>query len=125
TNGTYDVSTPNPVYWQNIHNIVAAAGSYGIEIILDVYDNYNPWFTTGNSPNSIAKLTAYGQFLGNEFKDLPNIIWMWGNDYSENSAGDADLAAVIQGIRQNDNIHIGWATDEFGPSLDNTALRQT
>src|SRR5262249_3128390 len=98
TGAPHDTSTPAGRYWQNVHNILAAAGTYGIEIILDVYDNYNPWFGGQNSPNSTTKLNQYGQFLGQEFSDLPNIIWMWGNDYSPNSAGDADLAAVIQGI---------------------------
>jgi hypothetical protein len=121
--GASDTTSTAGRYWQNIHNIVAAAGTYGIEVVLDVYDNYNPWFTGGNSPNSTAKLSAYGVFLGNEFKDLPNVVWMLCNDYSENSAGDADLKAVIQGIRQNDTQHLGWAMDEYGATFDNTGLR--
>jgi uncharacterized protein DUF4038/collagenase-like protein with putative collagen-binding domain len=121
---TYDVSTPDTAYWNNVYNIVSTAGQYGIQVLLDVYDNYNPWFTGGNSSNSTAKLNAYGQFLGQKFAGLDNIIWMVGNDYSENSAGDADLTAVIQGIRQYDTRHLGWAMDEYGATFDNTGLRQ-
>ena len=121
---TYDVSTPDTAYWNNVYNIVSTAGQYGIQVLLDVYDNYNPWFTGGNSPNSTAKLNAYGQFLGQKFAGLDNIIWMVGNDYSENSAGDVDLTAVIQGIRQYDTRHLGWAMDEYGATFDNTGLRQ-
>ncbi len=121
---TFDVSTPNAAYWQNIDKIIKAAAQNGIEIILDVYDNYNPWFGSGSSPNSLAKLTAYGQFLGKRYASADNIIWMIGNDYSENAGGDASLAAVIQGIRQFDTRHLGFAFDTYGATFDNTGLRQ-
>jgi fibronectin type 3 domain-containing protein len=120
----FDVSTPNAAYWQNIDNIIKAAAQNGIEIILNTYDNYNPWFGSGSSPNSTAKLTAYGQFLGQRYANFDNIIWMIGNDYTENSGGDASLAAVIQGIRQFDTRHVGFAFDTYGATFDNTGLRQ-
>jgi hypothetical protein len=132
TGGDYDVSTvPAPgdtistaaKYWANVDAIVTAASRNGIQIIFDVYDNYNPWFGAGTSPNSTAKLMSYGQFLGERYVGFDNIIWMLGNDYSESSGGDAHLAAVIQGIRQYDTRHIGWAIDEYGAGLDNTGLR--
>ncbi len=121
----YDVSTPNAAYWQNIDNIINAASQYGIEIILDVYDNYNPWFSFDSSPNSLANLTAYGQFLGQRYVGFNNIIWMIGNDYTENSGGDASLNAVMQGIRDFDTRHVGWAFDTYGAGFDNTALRSS
>jgi hypothetical protein len=130
--GDFDVSTV-PVkgdttstagkYWANVDAIITAASQNGIEIIFDVYDNYNPWFGSGSSPNSTAKLMAYGQFLGQRYVGFDNIIWMLGNDYNESSTGDANLAAVIQGIRQYDMRHIGWAIDEYGAAFDNTGLR--
>ena len=121
----FDVSTPNAAYWQNLDNIINAASQNGIEIVLDAYDNYNPWFGFGSSPNSNAKLTAYGQFLGNRYKNFDNILWMSGNDYTENAGGDASLAAVIQGIRQFDTRHMGFAFDTYGATFDNTGLRQS
>lgn len=132
--GEYDVSTVPAAndttstaakYWANVDAIITAASQNGIEIVFDVYDNYNPWFGGGNSPNSTAKLTAYGQFLGQRYASFDNILWMIGNDYTESSAGDADLAAVIQGIRQFDTRHVGWAIDEYGAGFDNAALRSS
>jgi hypothetical protein len=120
-----DTTTTAGKYWQNIDNIIAAAAQSGIEIVFDVYDNYNPWFGGQSSPNSIAKLTAYGQFLGRRYAGFDNIIWMLCNDYSENSGGDASLNAVIQGIRQFDSRHLGWAMDQFGATFDNTGLRSS
>jgi Protein of unknown function (DUF4038)/Putative collagen-binding domain of a collagenase len=130
--GDYDVSTvPAPgdttstaaKYWANVDAIITAASQNGIQVVFDVYDNYNPWFGGGSSPNSTANLTAYGQFLGKRYVDFDNIIWMIGNDYSESAQGDANFAAVIQGIRQFDTRHVGWAIDQYGSGYDNTGLR--
>jgi hypothetical protein len=118
-----DTSSSAARYWQNVDAIITAAGKHGIQIILDVYDNYNPWFGGGSSPNSTDQLKAYGRFLGQRYAAFDNIIWMLGNDYNESSGGDANLAAVIQGIRQFDTRHLGWAMDEFGATFDNTGLK--
>jgi hypothetical protein len=120
-----DTTSTAGQYWANVDQIIAAASQNGIQVIFNVYDNYNSWFGHGSSPNSTAKLTAYGQFLGQRYVNFDNIIWMIGNDYSESSEGDADLAAVMQGIRQFDTRHIGWAFDEYGAAFDNTGLRSS
>ena len=130
--GAFDVSTVPAQgdttstagkYWANVDAILTAASQNGIEIVFDVYDNYSPWFGGDSSPNSTAKLTTYGQFLGERYVGFDNIIWMLGNDYNESSTGDANLAAVMQGIRQHDPRHLGWAIDEYGAAFDNTGLR--
>jgi len=139
--GQYDVSTvPVPGdttssagrYWRHIDNLITMANDLDIVIALDVYDTYCPWFQTGtrdgNSPSSTAKLQAYGQFLGQRYGGFPNIIWVFGNDYLVTSAGNADMAAVIQGIRQFDTVHaITLEMDSasgFPPAaFDNATLR--
>jgi hypothetical protein len=88
-----------------------------------LYDNYSPWFTFGTSPNPPDNLTAYGQFLGQRYASFDNLIWMLGNDYSENSGGDASMTAVIEGIRQYDTTHLGFGMDEYGATYDNSGLR--
>jgi hypothetical protein len=131
-NGTFDVSTlptsgdttsTAAKYWANVDAIVTAAANNGIQIIFDVYDDYNPWFGNDTSPNSVAKLQAYGEFLGGRYVFFDNIIWMIGNDYKESSGGDANLGAVIKGIRKYDGRHIGWAFDVYGAAFDDTGLR--
>ena len=32
---TYDVSTPDTAYWNNVYNIVSTAGQYGIQVLLE------------------------------------------------------------------------------------------
>src|SRR6185369_14099148 len=78
--GQYDVSTfpasgdttsAAARYWQHIDNLIAMARGLDMQVVLDVYDTYSPWFSSdqhdGISPNSIAKLTAYGRFLGQRY----------------------------------------------------------
>jgi hypothetical protein len=139
---TYDVSTtPAPgdttssagKYWQHIDNLINMASENGIVVVFDVYDTYSPWFQTdgrnGNSPSSTAQLQAYGQFLGQRYADDDNIIWMFGNDYLVSPEGNADMAAVMQGIRQFDNIHLitlmmDQAQGFPAAAFDNPTLRQ-
>src|SRR5262249_51874417 len=103
--------------------LINMASQDGIEVLLNVYDNYSPWFTFGASPNPPDNLTAYGEFLGQRYAGCDNIIWMLGNDYSENAGGDASMAAVIQGMRQYDTRHLGFGMDEYGATFDNRGLR--
>jgi hypothetical protein len=118
-----DTTSTAAKYWANVDALVTAASNNGVQIIFDVYDDYNPWFGNDTSPNSVAKHATYGQFLGQRYVGFDNIIWMIGNDYKESSSGDANLAAVIQGIRKYDTRHVGWAFDEYGAAFDNTGLR--
>jgi len=57
---------------------------------------------------SSAKAAAFGRYLGQRYRDVPNIIWMYGNDFQtwENPADDAVVLAVAKGIRSVDPNHI-------------------
>ena len=118
-----DTTSAATKYWANIDAIVMAAAQNGIQVIFDVYDNYSPWFGHADSPNSPAKLSVYGQFLGQRYANFDNIIWMIGNDYSSNADAEGDFVAVMQGIRQFDTRHLGWALDQVGAGFDNVDLR--
>ena len=54
------------------------------------------------------KAFAFGQYLGNRYKNFPNIIWMHGNDFQswQNANDDALVQAVARGIRSVDLNHI-------------------
>lgn len=116
--GQYDVST-FPVsgdtttsagrYWQHVDNLITMAEAAGLIVCLDVYDTYAPWFSSdqhnGVSPNSTAKLQAYGQFLGQRYASRPNLVWVFGNDYQVTATGNTNIATVIDAIRQFDSSH--------------------
>jgi hypothetical protein len=128
-----DVTSSAGKYWQRLDSIIGLASANGIVVVLDIYDTYCPWFHTdfldGDSPSSTEKLLAYGQFLGQRYGDDDNIIWMIGNDYNLSPEGDADIAAVLQGIRQFDDTHLitmqmaSYAQDPPA-AFDNQNLRQ-
>jgi hypothetical protein len=123
--GSFDVTKPNPAYWQHLDKVINLAAQNGIEVVLNVFDTYSAFLTA----NPTANLRAYGQFLGQRYADADNIIWMLGNDYAESSSVDGDMTAVIQGIRQFDARHVmtleGWYTLAAPQtSFNNPALRQ-
>jgi hypothetical protein len=130
----FNVATPNPTYWTYIDNLINTASQNGIEVMLNVAETYGPnngtRDTTFLANNTTANLTAFGQFLGQRYANVPNIIWMFGDDYYETTTLDNAMAAMMQGIRQNDTKHLitlEWENSNFSPhyaSFDETALRQ-
>jgi Protein of unknown function (DUF4038) len=58
--------------------------------------------------NGTTKAFAYGQWLGNRYKNFPNIIWMHGNDFQswQNASDDTLVQAVARGIRSTDANYI-------------------
>lgn len=108
----YNLADPDASYFTRAHDIVAAAKADGVEVVLDPIPTdgcERGWEATlksnGNgTTGSSSPDYQYGVYLGNEFKDLPNIIWQAGNDFQcfTNSAIDADALAVEKGIQSTD-----------------------
>ena len=103
---TGDLSTPNPVYFQRVDAMVNIAAANGMAILLDPIDTSN-WLDMLRA-NGISRAFAYGEFLGNRYKAVPNIIWLHGNDFQswQNASDDALVQAVARGIRSTDQNHI-------------------
>jgi len=101
-----DMSTPNPVYFDRAAQIVQAAGAKGMVVLLDPAETGS--FLSMLNDNGVAKAYAYGQFLGNRFKDIPNIIWMSGNDFQSwpDENQNALVRAVAEGIQSTDPNHL-------------------
>jgi hypothetical protein len=101
-----DISTPNPAYFQRVDDMLTIAGAHGIMILLDAVET-DGWLATFKS-NGSEKAAAFGRYLGNRYKDVPNIIWMYGNDFQTwmDPGGDAVVLAVAKGIKGADPNHI-------------------
>ena len=58
--------------------------------------------------NGAAKDQAFGAFLGNRYKNFPNIVWLNGNDFQNwgDPAADANALALARGIASTDPAHI-------------------
>lgn len=101
-----DLSTPNPAYFNRAADMIALAAKHHQVVLLDPAET-GGWLGVLES-NGVRKARAYGEFLGNRFKDMPNIIWLNGNDFQNWSdpAADAVVSAVAKGIRSTDPSHM-------------------
>jgi Protein of unknown function (DUF4038) len=101
-----DLSTPNAAYFQRADDMINIAAANGITVLLDPIET-SGWLDTLRT-NGIGKAFACGEFLGNRYKNFPNIIWMHGNDFQswQDSTDDAMVQAVARGIRSvDDSLH--------------------
>ena len=116
---------PNAQYFDIAHRAVAAAGRRGISVWLCPaylgWDGGDEGFFKEINAAGHDALRNYGRFVGERFKDLPNIVWMLGGDFafptSHRWLGDV-LAAGLRdgGARQLMTAHGGQtaAVETFG-----------
>jgi hypothetical protein len=92
-----DLSTPNPAYFERADDMINLAAAHAMVVILDPIETIG-WLRTLRA-NGIDKAFAFGQYLGNRYKNFPNIIWMHGNDFQswQNAIDDALVQAVARG----------------------------
>jgi hypothetical protein len=101
-----DLSTPNPAYFDRAAAMIDAAAAKGMVVLLDPIET-GGWLGVLDA-NGVQKARHYGAFLGNRFKDHPNIIWMSGNDFQSwrDSAQNRLVRAVMLGLADTDASHI-------------------
>jgi hypothetical protein len=101
-----DLSTPNPAYFQRADDMIRPAATRGMVVILDPIETIG-WLNTLKA-NGAARAFAYGQYLGNRYRDFPNIIRMHGNDFQSwrNPTDTGLVQAVALGIKSADPNHL-------------------
>lgn len=103
--GYPDLTTPNATYWARVDSMVSLAATYGITLML-VPANTSPldntYMMAAARANGGPKCVSYGNFLGNRYKNSPNVFWMHGNDYNANASDDVYVAGIMQGIQAVD-----------------------
>ena len=86
-------------YWEHLDYIVDFAASQGIYIAMDcIWGSQIERMTVG-------KAMAYGKFLGERYKNKPNIIWMIGGDIMGDK-GTASWDALARAIKKADPNHV-------------------
>jgi Protein of unknown function (DUF4038)/Putative collagen-binding domain of a collagenase/Putative Ig domain len=103
----YDLSTPNPAYFARLDSLISTAAADGLVVFLDPIDTAG-WLRTLEA-NGATKAFNYGTFLGNRYKNSPNIVWQSGNDFQNWSANRTDNALIFQvmkGIASADANHL-------------------
>jgi hypothetical protein len=123
----YDLTTPNPAYFGRCDQMLNLAASHGLVVLLDPIETggFLPAKGGGNAVmphNGAISCRVYGQYLGNRYRNFPNIIWMSGNDYQvwQDGVSDTLVTAVALGIKDNDpnHIHTVGLNDPSSGSLD-------
>lgn len=114
-----NLNTPNEAYWARMDTFLSIAESHGITMGLYPMDFYS----TGYSGQffygkSTADCRAYGTFLGNRYKNRPNIVWVFGNDYqSESTTVDNQYDACLTGWKTAGDTHLVSMQGRFNMSL--------
>ncbi len=104
-----DFSTPNPDYFDFAHEVIKKAHEKGIVVWL--FPAYLGWggkdegFFREMKSSGKASLRGYGRFLGSRFKDLPNIVWVMGGDYTPEPEDQWTVNEIAEGIRKEDPTH--------------------
>jgi len=121
-NTNYDLTAPNEAYFAHVDQIIRMAATNGIQVMLDPIET-GGWLATMLA-NGTTKCRAYGQYLGNRYKNVPNIVWISGNDFQTWSVptNDAVVMAVALGIRDRDTNHVQTVELNYNmsSSLDDT-----
>lgn len=111
-----DLSTPNPAYFAYADSMLNLAAQYGMVVLLGPIET-GGWLTDLDQ-NGVTKDFNYGVYLGNRYKNFPNIIWLSGNDFQtwQNSTDDAAVRAVANGIKSVDSNHLQTVELNFDTS---------
>jgi len=107
-----DFSTPNEAYFAYIDSIIDKAAAQGMLVLFFyTYLGYHGedqgwWSIVNNSSNTQAVCQAWGQWLGNRYKNKANIVWMVGGDFSPpadaatpSGEGRTRVHKILEGIR--------------------------
>jgi hypothetical protein len=100
----FDLSTPNEAYFAHVDEVIRMAATNGIVLMVD------PLETAGATAglllrtalaNGSTRCRAYGQYLGNRYKNYTNVMWLNGNDFQKwrVATNDAVVTSVALGIK--------------------------
>jgi len=105
-----DFSTPNDAYFDFAHQAIERAGEHRIVVWLAPaylgYGGGDEGFFREIKAGGREKLRAYGRFVGKRFKDLPNIVWVMGGDYTPKGPDQWVVTELARAIREEDPTHL-------------------
>lgn len=105
-------ATPNEPYFALADSIINRANQLGIYVLLDpIYLGADPtqgWQTEASNA-SVATLKAWGTYLGNRYRNYPNIVWVIGGDMDVTGiSGLRDkIDSMVAGMKAADNVYAG------------------
>jgi len=120
----------NEAYFEHLDYVLHRAAAYGFEVLLmPAFAGSGPTYCSDATGWCLelqaaadSDLTKFGAYLGNRYKNYPNIIWAMG--------GDLDLAdfpllaakeqAILNGLRSADPNHLITCENEPGTTGSNS-----
>lgn len=97
-----DPLKPNEAYWKNVDAVVAMAEKHGLYLgLLPAWGSY----VTDTKMITSSNAEAYGRWLGQRYKDAPNLVWITGGDRKVEQAPEI-WKAIAHGLQEGDGgIH--------------------
>ena len=116
-----DISTPRDAYFARVDDIVNLAARHNMLVFLTAAETIDALALFKN--NGVTKCRAFGQYLGNRYKNYNNIIWNYGCDFQTWRTSDIDvILAVADGIRDSapNHLNTAWLNYFVSASRDST-----
>jgi hypothetical protein len=96
------VTTPNETYFARMDQIVSLMLENNLVAFLNPYE-MSPQINGGGMGDLVAAgataCNIYGRYVANRYKNYPNVMWHFGNDYLASAQNDAVAQALIDGIK--------------------------
>lgn len=102
-----DMGSPNPAFFARLDTLISMARERGIQLAI-----WPAWmqFATRENSYTTSNMTKYGTFLGERYKDTPNIIWTMGGDWGNGPEGlcphQAEVRALANALKAADPKHL-------------------
>lgn len=112
-------SAPNEPYFSHADDVINYAATKGILVILS--PNYlgccnDGWRYALENLNSLNDAISYGTYIGNRYKNFPNLLYAWGNDMNpDNSNVRIKIDAMASAVKAADlnHLHTFHGSPEF------------
>lgn len=103
-----DPLKPNEAYWQHVDWVIKKAAEKGLFIgLLPTWgDKVDKRWGVGPVIFTSENAFKYGQWIGNRYKDSPNIIWINGGDRDGGGDNTPIWNALGEGIKSVDKNHL-------------------
>ena len=104
-------NNPNEAYFAHADWVINKAAEKGVIVLLaPLYLGYQcggeGWCNEVKA-SSLKTMRSYGRYVGNRYKDFPNIIWLIGGDTDPVANGVADkVREFLAGLKESDGVHL-------------------
>lgn len=90
-----DMGNPNPAYFAHLDKLIGMARDRGMQLAI-----WPAWsqFAVRESSFTTANMQTYGRFLGERYRNTPNIMWTMGGDWGNGPEGDCPASAQVRAL---------------------------